>query len=309
MELRNSRILVVGDVILDTYVRTRPLGLSAETPTIVGELEREDHYVGGAGLVVRHLLRLGCRVDLLTSGPIGGKARLYKEFSESSDPLPEKEFDRLNISYITSAERVFTEKRRYYVGPYKAFQVDVLNKKLYYSSGESKSIGDKYALLRTDVDAVVVCDNRHGAIDLSLQDMIVKKHAQYGGKVFVDSQVSQSESNHMFYSGVTAFFLNRRELDAVVGSYRDTEERRVLEASRRLRSGIVLKRGADGSLVAMKDRSIEVHDAYPVNVVDTCGAGDAFLAAYAATEDLEFCNRWAALSTTYVGTVVPKEVP
>ena len=42
--------------------------------------------------------------------------------------------------------------------------------------------------------------------------------------------------------------------------------------------------------------------------VDTCGAGDAFLAALALKyeeEDLEFCNKWAAISTTRNGVYVP----
>ena len=49
-----------------------------------------------------------------------------------------------------------------------------------------------------------------------------------------------------------------------------------------------------------------------MNVVDTCGAGDAFLAALclgglARPElSLHIANRWAGLSTTVHGTVPPR---
>ena len=63
IDLKNKRVLVVGDVILDTYVYGKKLGVSAETPTVVAEYDRTETFVGGAALVARHLLRLGAEVS------------------------------------------------------------------------------------------------------------------------------------------------------------------------------------------------------------------------------------------------------
>jgi sugar/nucleoside kinase (ribokinase family) len=172
---------------------------------------------------------------------------------------------------------------------------------------------DAYVAARNVADAVVVCDNRHGTMDYSLMDLIRNKHERYGGKLFVDCQVSQKESQHSNYSGADMMFLNLKELDAVVGRPNpegDCIVDRVLRAKERLRSGITLKLGRHGSATVTKDSDEYIENpAHEVRAVDTCGAGDAFLAAYAVSEDLEFANRWAGLSTTYKGTIIPKEQP
>jgi bifunctional ADP-heptose synthase (sugar kinase/adenylyltransferase) len=205
----------------------------------------------------------------------------------------------------------WTEKRRFYVDDYKMVQYDVRNE-AYYSQDLKQIMADAYVQARNVADAVVVCDNRHGTMDYSLMDLIRQKKERYGGKLFVDSQVSQKESNHSNYAGADMMFLNLKELEAVVGRPREVDciVDRVQRAKERLHSGITLKLGHHGSATMFKD-SDEYHEseAYDVRAVDTCGAGDAFLAAYAVSEDLDFANRWAGLSTTYKGTIVPKERP
>jgi sugar/nucleoside kinase (ribokinase family) len=75
---------------------------------------------------------------------------------------------------------------------------------------------------------------------------------------------------------------------------------------------IVIKLGEHGALALVGGR-VWPSDAAKVSVVDTCGAGDAFLAALSlaglARPDLALtvANRWAGLSTTVHGTVPPKK--
>lgn len=306
--MTNKNILVVGDVILDEYTHGKKLGVSAETPTIVADYERTERFIGGAALVVRHLLRLGANVRLLT---VGGDESLWTRLVESTDAPTQDELNRLDYSPIVGKGWKWTEKRRFYVDDYKMVQYDVRNE-AYYSQDLKQIMADAYVQARNVADAVVVCDNRHGTMDYSLMDLIRQKKERYGGKLFVDSQVSQKESNHSNYAGADMMFLNLKELEAVVGRPREVDciVDRVQRAKERLHSGITLKLGHHGSATMFKD-SDEYHEseAYDVRAVDTCGAGDAFLAAYAVSEDLDFANRWAGLSTTYKGTIVPKERP
>lgn len=302
-----KRVLVIGDVILDEYTHGNQLGLSAETPTIVAEWQKTERFVGGAGLVVRNLLRLGCQVILVTvTGP--GES-ISTSLIESSDPPTMDEMNRLGYGPIQHEKWRLTQKKRFFVGPYKMVQYDIMNKGLYDQYLENV-ICEAFDIHQKSSDAVVVCDNRHGVMGYRLIDHIMKKRKRRDLKVYVDSQISQREGNHLSYFNCDALFLNEKEIQHVVYTKDQflLNEEKIFEATKRTGTKIVLKMGPAGALsYDPKVGELESSDGFSVKTVDTCGAGDAFLAAYVAKDgDLEFANRWAALSTTYKGTFVPK---
>lgn len=301
-----KKVLVIGDVILDEFHRGHAIGISAETPTVVAKLQESDRYLGGAGLVVRHLLRLGCRVDLMTVGTTD--ADLFVYLIGSSDAPTTDELKRLNIHVVKEDGWRFTRKMRCFVDGYKMVQYDVLNEGKPTWELRQK-LSEKFCELRKDADAVVICDNRHGVMEMGFIDVVMKKTKQYGPPVFVDSQVSQKESNLSFYGGYGAtMFVNSRELDCVVAPWTGTWQERLANASDRLKSAIVLKRGSDGASLSDYPKARVDVPAPKVDAVDTCGAGDAFMAAYVSSGgDMGFATRWASLSTTYIGTVVPSK--
>lgn len=103
--------------------------------------------------------------------------------------------------------------------------------------------------------------------------------------------------------------LNRAEAGVLVGP--DTPEReafRLLERCPRV-AGIVLRSGAGGALVAMRGADPVSLPAFPVDAIDTNGAGDVHIGVFlagllAGTPPLEaarYANAAAALSVTRVG--------
>src|SRR5487761_2582816 len=92
-----KKILVIGDVIIDRYTYTSPLKLSAETPTIVGSFERMETFVGGAGLVARHLVNLGAEVHFMTPLAPMELVNLQAAFIGTTDPISREESKRMNI--------------------------------------------------------------------------------------------------------------------------------------------------------------------------------------------------------------------
>jgi ribokinase len=78
-------------------------------------------------------------------------------------------------------------------------------------------------------------------------------------------------------AGADAAFLTLEEADRLVGSRVPEDVRRTLGV--RL---VVLKDGANGAVVADAEGSLRV-PAYPAEVVDPTGAGDAFAGAFVAT--------------------------
>lgn len=300
----NKRILVVGDVIIDESTIGSPLGLSAETPTIVLEQVSTNRQIGGAGLVARNIVNLfeygrGGEVGLLTiRSPDEGLASEKSLTGVTDFSLPVKGFN-------------FTRKKRFFSGLYKLLQVDVLNKGRHTSETENSFL-DEFDRLLDRFDEVVVCDNRHGAISHNVARGIVLKCWATGKRLYVDSQVSQNPSNHMWYKGCDTMFMNERELfafhDVPRGEFLSppAEPELLEQASVYLSSDIILKKGERGcSRFDWREDTFVSVPGEKANVVDTCGAGDCFMAAYVVTNDLVFANRYAAASVELPGTGIP----
>ena len=67
----SSRVLVVGDLIVDEYIHCSVAGISAEAPIPVMTENRRSVFVGGAGVMARHLGALGCEVTYAASFGLG----------------------------------------------------------------------------------------------------------------------------------------------------------------------------------------------------------------------------------------------
>ena len=84
-------LLVVGDVLLDTYLSCDTLGVANEAPVPLLEIASEKHAAGGAGNVARNLACLGVRTQLV--GPLGSDAegeivkRLLREAAANEEPV------------------------------------------------------------------------------------------------------------------------------------------------------------------------------------------------------------------------------
>ena len=60
--VKDVKVLVVGDMMLDEYLWGKAERISPEAPVQVVDVVREDLRLGGAGNVANNLVALGCRV-------------------------------------------------------------------------------------------------------------------------------------------------------------------------------------------------------------------------------------------------------
>lgn len=77
--LRPAKILVVGDMIVDTYTIGKASRISPEAPVAVVNVQQQEHRPGGAGNVILNLLSLGAEV--IAAGRVGNdwEGRLFVE--------------------------------------------------------------------------------------------------------------------------------------------------------------------------------------------------------------------------------------
>ena len=62
--LQKTKILVVGDIMLDRYLWGQVRRISPEAPVPVVKLQRRSERLGGGGNVAHNLVSLGCRVSV-----------------------------------------------------------------------------------------------------------------------------------------------------------------------------------------------------------------------------------------------------
>ena len=63
---KNIKILVIGDVMLDHYIKGTVTRLSPEAPVPVVHKSIDEYYLGGAGNVFSNVISLGAKCDILS---------------------------------------------------------------------------------------------------------------------------------------------------------------------------------------------------------------------------------------------------
>ncbi|HZZ40020.1 MAG TPA: PfkB family carbohydrate kinase [Acidobacteriaceae bacterium] len=301
--LDRTRVLLIGDTILDIYTYGTALGLSAETPTIVARRKEVRYSLGGAALVARNLLELGASVQFLTLVGADDEAAHVRQFASP----------RLTLLSVEDAGRPTTVKHRFWVDGYKLFQLDQRDDEPVSAPVAERALALTEAALPA-IDIVIISDYRHGLLSSSfLTALLPRLHAAQKA-VYVDSQVSQTAGNHALYRGGCIMVLNLREARCIDPAFSPSVDpsgfsvlNQALDTTR-----IVVKLGEQGAL--FQDGSSVFHaPARPVTVTDTTGAGDAFLSAFclAGLEDppaaLQLANAWAGLSVQIHGTIPPRK--
>jgi D-beta-D-heptose 7-phosphate kinase / D-beta-D-heptose 1-phosphate adenosyltransferase len=296
-----SRVLLIGDVILDEYRWGTALGLSAETPTIVASDDSTTISIGGAGLLCRNILALGGNVKFTSL--VGDDE--YRQYTG--------QFQHPNLTKVFLEEpgRKTTVKSRFWVSGYKLLQWDRLDNRFIGADLEREIVSTITADLRS-FDKLIVSDYRHGLISENLAHCLVELAKKSGKPLYVDSQVSQRNGNHRWYTGANLFCLNRREALTVDAEFdsRPIEDSLAALQETLQAENLVVKLGEKGCTALLGSRLVTAAPPL-VEARDTTGAGDAFFAVLSlapeplSESDLAMANTWAALSTTLKGAQAP----
>ena len=291
-EMTGRQVHVAGDTIVDSYTHCAMIGGQTKTPTMSVLYERKVDYVGGAGIVAKHLVAAGAKVTFSTV--LGDDA--LKDFT-----LKDLQESGVDVRAIIDQSRPTVNKNAIVVGGYRLLKVDTL---------DNRSISDAIlakltASVRTvPTEAVVFADFRHGIFNRrTIPDLI--EAIPKGVYRVADSQVASRWGNIADFQGFDLITPNEREARFALGdqdsgirplasTLYDTSQCKLL----------MLKLGERGVLVC-RNRDHEsldsffVIDTFVENLVDAVGAGDALLAY--ATLAMLVCKNDAI--ATVLGTI------
>jgi rfaE bifunctional protein kinase chain/domain len=263
-------VLVVGDTFVDSYTYTSMIGGMSKTPTISVRFEKKIDYVGGAGIVAKHLRAAGAEVTFSTV--LGNDA--YKDFV-----LEDLKAAGVECMPIVDSTRPTTNKNAIVAENYRLLKVDTL---------DNRSISDKIVeQLRRQIsdqrsDAVVFSDFRHGVFNRSTIPPLTSAIPDGVFRV-ADSQVASRWGNILEFEGFDLITPNEREARFALGDQDSVVRPLAMELHNRARCKTLILKCGDRGLITYRGSTSALREFFTVetfadHVVDAVGAGDALLA-------------------------------
>lgn len=270
-KLKGLRVHVIGDTIVDSYTHCSMIGGMTKTPTISVRFEKKVDYVGGAGIVAKHLRAAGA--DVTFSTVLG------------SDALKDFVLDDLNTFGvhclpIIDETRPTTNKNAILADTYRLLKVDTL---------DNRSISDKIVehlkiqISETDTQAVVFSDFRHGMFNRSTIPQLTAAIPEGAFRV-ADSQVASRWGNILEFQDFDLITPNEREARFALGDQDSVVRPLAHELRERSRCGTLILKCGDRGIITYRSnrpndpRAFFAIESFADRVVDAVGAGDALLA-------------------------------
>ncbi len=264
------RIAVIGDAMLDVYLRGDVERISPEAPVPVLRVTERKYALGGAANVAQNVTAVGARCDLVAAvGVDSGGERLRAMLAEIA----------ADCGSLVEVARPTTTKTRIVARAQQVVRVD--------EEDDADLDGEEVARLLAAVeDAVGVADaliledyNKGVLVGRVIQESIRLARAR-GIPIVVDPKYR----NFFLYRGATIFKPNRRELEAALGAAVDLEHPEGLpEAFRRLGvENLLLTLGERGMALITQQGQIRSVPTMAREVYDVVGAGDTVTAYLAA---------------------------
>ncbi|MDX2092135.1 MAG: D-glycero-beta-D-manno-heptose-7-phosphate kinase [Kofleriaceae bacterium] len=307
-QLRGCRVLVVGDVMLDEYVRGDVTRISPEAPVPVlevREVRSSDVRLGGAANAAANIHALGGRASLV--GVVG--------IDDAADAM-RKHLQQHGIGklLIEDANRPTSRKTRLVAQQQQIVRVDYEKRTPVSGDVVDKLKREIEGSIR-DVHVVVLSDYAKGVITPEIARHAIACARKAGLPVVVDPK----QRDFTVYRGATVITPNLHELEAATGLPAAELDRAVAKLLPTLDGGALLvTRSADGMTLFRSEQSPFHVPAMAKEVFDVTGAGDTVVAMVALSlgakvpfeQAVQLASVAAAISVSKRGTstVSPSEI-
>ena len=280
-KFKEKKILVIGDIMLDTYIKGDVKRISPEAPVPIVNVKQEYNALGGAGNVAANVISLG------------GKVTLFSFVGEDSFGAVVRELiEKIGIEGYLDKTSKTIQKTRIYSENQQLIRFDREIIKRRHFNQKMKEILVKKA---KEADMIIISDYAKGTINKDLMETL----SEFKNKMIVDPK----PVNKRLYEKVFIITPNEDEIIKM------TSIRNVDKASNKLKqdlkTSVLLTRGSKG-MSLFSDKKIDI----PTNakeVFNVTGAGDTVIAALAlALSSGASINEAANIANHAAGITVEK---
>ena len=218
--IKGKKVLVIGDVMLDTYHIGDVKRISPEAPVPVVRVTRTYNVLGGAANVARNLLGLGCSpyvVSLLGNDHNGNTMQ--------------EMFADLGIrNELFYTEHPTITKTRVIGNSQQVVRLDFETENECLNEEIEQKLLDAVKRALPEVDIVVISDYGKGVCNDTVCQQVISASAGQGKKVIIDPKGTNWEK----YRSATIITPNLKELSAVSGVDVKNEDKEIHSAADRI---------------------------------------------------------------------------
>lgn len=267
-----TRVLVVGDLMLDRYILGDVSRISPEAPVPVLAVKRERVVAGGAGNVALNIA--GLKADAILAGVVGedsAAGRLMNILAEN----------KIDVSgVVTESIRPTTCKTRVMCNNHQIVRMDEESSEALTTATGEQLFQKVTAILDQGCDAVILSDYAKGVLGAGFTRKVIAACSSRSIPVLVDPK----RSDYTPYSGATCITPNLKEFKAASIAIAMEEHAMSVagfELLQRLEcKTLLVTQGADGMTLFTGEHSYH-YPALAEEVFDVSGAGDTVISTVA----------------------------
>ena len=266
-----KRILVIGDVMIDSYLRGKVNRVSPEAPVPIVSLDLEEDRLGGAANVAVNLIAMGALPIICSVVGNDKQGEILKSL------LVEAGISDQGLVY--SADRKTTVKTRVIGNNQQLLRIDSEQTNPISQLEEKDLIELVKVLINSGVEGVVFEDYNKGVLTPTLIQNVISLANEKG----IVSTVDPKKENFLAYKNVTLFKPNLKELKEGLGldfsfvHSKDKFEEAVVQLEKELNNKISFVTLSEHGVFIKEGQAQEYFAAHLRNIADVSGAGDTVI--------------------------------
>ena len=270
-KMKNKRVLIIGETIIDNYITTEAIGKSGKEPVMVVKQKKEIKFLGGVGYIANLCSSFVKETKIIS---------FLGEKNEEKNFILKNLDKKIKYNFLSKKQSPTIVKTRYLddyrksklLGVYDLNDDTISKQEEKFFLNIIKDNIKKY-------DIIIVADYGHGIITKEIRKIITKNSK----KLFLNTQINSfNRGVHTVYNykKINSLIINDSELRYELKD----KNSNVLDLAKNLKKKIlvdnlIITKGKWGSiLINCKNWSSILCPAFSDNNIDTVGAGDTFFA-------------------------------
>lgn len=272
-KIKQKKILIIGDVMIDSYINGKVSRISPEAPVPVVEYQSRINRLGGAANVALNISVLGAKPILVSVVGNDDNATIFEQLLAAE-----------NIDYqwlVKDNERQTTIKTRVMANTQQLLRIDQEDTFDISAAIEAKILAIVAKQIEAGIDTIIFQDYNKGL----LTNTLIQKAIQLAQQSNIPTTVDPKKKNFFAYKGVTLFKPNLKEISEALQQKTYPTQQGLDEATTLLQQQMPHQ----ATMITLSEKGIYTNDGknaviqptVPRNIADVCGAGDTVIAVAA----------------------------